>query len=57
VSLQNTPCLTKPQQLSKRLLRCHRRSSSFGRQAPPFTLEIARNQGISLFSPFPRSVA
>jgi transposase len=32
-----------PQQLSKRILRCHRRSSSCGRQAPRFPLEIARN--------------
>ena len=42
--LDYTPSLPKPQQLSKRLLRCHRRSSSRGRQAPPFPLEIARNQ-------------
>ncbi len=42
-SLDYTPSLPKPQQLSKRLLRCHRRSSSRGLQAPPFPLEIARN--------------
>ena len=40
--LDYTPSLPKPQQLSKRLLRCHRRSSSRGRQAPPFPLGIAR---------------
>ncbi len=33
--LHYTPSLTKPNQLSKSLLRCHRRSSSSGRQAPP----------------------
>ena len=42
-SLDYTPSLTKPQQLSKHLLRCHRRLSSRRRQAPPFPLEIARN--------------
>ena len=41
--LSHTPSFAKPQQLSKRLLRCHRQSSSCGRQAPPFPLEIARN--------------
>jgi hypothetical protein len=47
-SLRNTPCLTKPQQQSKRFLRCHRRSSSCGRQVPaPFPLEIARNLEIA----------
>ncbi len=34
LNLHDTPCHTKPQQLPKRLLRCHRRSSSCGRQAP-----------------------
>ncbi len=33
--LQHTPGFAKPQQLSKRLLGCHRPTSSCGRQAPP----------------------
>jgi len=31
----HSPCLTKPQQLSKCFLGCHRTASSSGRQAPP----------------------
>ena len=32
--LDHTPCHPQPEQLSKRFLRCHRRSFSAGRQAP-----------------------
>ena len=41
--LDYTPSLTKPQQLSKRLLWCHRPVSSRGSRAPQFPLEIATN--------------
>jgi hypothetical protein len=48
LSLPNTPCLSKLQQLNKHFLKCHHQPSSYGRQAPQFPLEIARNHKISL---------
>jgi hypothetical protein len=45
-SLHRTLGLSQPQQLSKRLLRCHRRSFSCGRDSPPIPLEIASNKNL-----------
>jgi len=39
----HSPGFAKPQQLSKRLLGCHRPRSSCGRQAPPIPLEVTKN--------------
>ena len=45
---RHSPCLAKPEQLSKRLFRCHRPASSRGRQAPPIPLEMTRNRLVTL---------
>ena len=43
----STPSIPKPEELSKRLLRCHSFESSCGRQIP-FPLKTARNQKTSI---------
>jgi hypothetical protein len=45
--LPSTPSIPKPEELSKRLLRCHSFESSCGRQIP-FPLKTARNQKTSI---------
>jgi hypothetical protein len=46
-TLQSTPSLPKPEQLSKQLLWCHRSASSSNSQ--PFPIKIARKQSFKKF--------